>query len=114
MKIILYNKSYISKRISNYETQYTLFQYGNQFFSFLGQYQIPESYLSNQSSLMERIIDRNKNIDFISKTSNIKTISSNAEKLWVDGKINTERYNKILIESFLGEVQKSLINRELK
>ncbi len=64
---------------------------------------------SEQSSLLEihftYFIDENKN-EFISNTSNIRTISPNADKLLRDGCIYIERYEDIMVNSFFQVVSK--------
>ncbi len=94
----------------HYQIPQTMFQYNSNYLPFLGHYQICQSYqfriiiIAGEGIHFTNLIDENKNYNFISNTSNIRTILLSADKLHRDGCINMERYEEIMVNSFLREV----------
>ncbi len=85
-------------------------QYNSHYLPFLGKYQIYSSYsfktliIAGDKIHLTQFIHRIENNDFIQDISNIRSISSNGNKLLNDGCIDIQSYEKVMVESFLGEV----------
>ncbi len=93
-----------------------MFQYNNGYLPLLRHNKICQSYplrtiiIADEWIYFTHFIDENKDYDFIFNTSNIRKILSNADKLNRDWCINTERYEEIMVHSFLRKISE-LINK---